>query len=149
MIITILITTTQLDQGYGVFGYSFDSPTDTAEDNGTANDSDFVSDSEQGNGKALSEWTGNGVTLTHNTSENKGVLGSASGSMQVAVPDGNSDYIQTRQRGNVAYVDADYAFTKGKGNKNSRIEDININIAVFKNQIFFSLLRVFIIAFTS
>ena len=116
-------STTQLDQGYGVFGYSFDSPTDTAEDNGTANDSDFVSDSELGNGKALSEWTGNGVTLTHNTSENKGVLGSASGSMQVAVPDGNSDYIQTRQRGNGAYVDADYAFTKGTGNTNTRIED--------------------------
>ena len=77
-------STTQLDQGYGIFGYSFDSPTDTAEDNGTANDSDFVSDSEDASGKAITEWTNNGVTLTHNTSENKGVLGSATGSMQVA-----------------------------------------------------------------
>ena len=116
-------STTQLDQGYGVFGYSFDSPTDTAEDNGTANDSDFVSDSEKSSGKALSEWTSNGVTLTHNTSENKGVLGTASGSMQVAVPDGNSDYIQTRQRDNGAYMDVDYAFTKGTGNTNTTIED--------------------------
>ena len=102
-------STTQLDQGYGVFGYSFDSPMDSAEENdpvNDANDSDFVSDSELGNGKALSEWTSLGVTLTHNTTENYGVLGSETGSMQVYIPDGTSDYIQTRQRGNGAYVDA-------------------------------------------
>ena len=116
-------STTQLNQGYGIFGYSFDSSTDTSEDNGTANDSDFVSDSEDSTGKAISEWTSNGVTLTHNTSENKGVLGSATGSMQVAVPDGNSDYIQTRKRGNSAYMDVDYAFTKGTGNTNTTSDD--------------------------
>ena len=115
-------STTQLDQGYGIFGYSFDSTTDTAEDNGTANDSDFVSDSEDSSGKAISEWVGSGVTLTHNTSENKGVLGSATGSMQVAVSAAN-DYIQTRKRGNSAYMDGDYSFTKGTGNTNTTSED--------------------------
>ena len=110
-------STTQLDQGYGIFGYSFDSPTDSYEDSdptNNANDSDLVSDSEDSSGKAISEWTSSGATLTHNTSENKGILGSATGSMQVAVSAGN-DYIQTRRRGNSSYMDVDYAFTKGTG----------------------------------
>ena len=116
-------STTQLDQGYGVFGYSFDSPTDTAEDNGTTNDSDLVSDSEDSSGKAATEFSANGVTMTHNTSENKGVLGSATGSMQVEVVDGNNDFVQTRKRGNAAYISTDFTMNSGTGNSTLTSED--------------------------
>ena len=100
-------STTQLDQGYGSLVTAL-----IVQQIQLKTMELLTTLTEQGNGKALSEWTGNGVTLTHNTSENKGVLGSA------LVP----CMAKKQDKEVMEHTWMDYIF-QSTGNTNTRIED--------------------------
>ena len=135
-------TKSEFSLGYGPFGFSFDSATDSS----GSNTDQLVSDLENSNGIAATEWregNANG-SLAHDSSlADNGSLGNGTdGSMKMTHTGNGTFYAVTRKGGNSTYLSG-YTFLDGTENETVQTEDkVTVSFWMYSNVTGDNLVRV-------